>query len=53
MYNWQKQLDAVGIDFDITNLAGCTFREIDAYIKLILAEPVERNSLVKLEERKK
>lgn len=35
--HWQRQLDAAGIEYDVSNLAGCTFPEIDRYVKNLLA----------------
>lgn len=39
---WQELLDDAGIDYDITNLAGCTYSEIDRHVKAILARATER-----------
>lgn len=33
---YQQQLDAAGIDFDITNLAGATSREITQFVHLLM-----------------
>lgn len=32
MKHYQKQLDAAGVDYDITNLCGCTQREIMDFV---------------------
>lgn len=32
MKNFQKKLDDAGVDFDISNLCGCTFKEISEFV---------------------
>lgn len=36
MKEWQKQLDDAGIDYDISNLSGCTYREIQGMVNSLL-----------------
>lgn len=36
--DWQKQLDDAGIDYDITNLIGCTYKEINGFVKQLIAK---------------
>jgi hypothetical protein len=30
---WQRRLDEAGVDYDITNLAGATFAEIEGFVR--------------------
>lgn len=39
---WQEQLDDAGIDYDITNLAGCTYSEIDRYVRGLIARKEDK-----------
>lgn len=34
---WQRKLDAAGVNYDITNLTGCTFTEIDKFVESIIS----------------
>ncbi len=33
---WQRELDAAGVDFDVSGLGGATYEEIDSYVALLL-----------------
>lgn len=35
--HWQKQLDDADIDYDVTNLAGATYKEIDNFVKNLIS----------------
>ena len=37
MKAWKDRLKAVGSDFDVTDLCGCTEAEIEAYVRYIEA----------------
>lgn len=44
MQVWQKQLDDAGIDYDISNLSGCTYREIQGMVNCLLNQKKNQNS---------
>lgn len=41
---WQKMLDDAGVDFQVTDLAGATFREINGYVNALIANAKRRSA---------
>lgn len=44
MQIWQKQLDDADIDYDVSNLSGCTYREIQGTVTSLLNRKKKQNS---------
>ena len=48
--HWQDKLDAEGIDFNVSNLAGATYNEIESTVNYYLSYAKRNSEIIKKDE---